>query len=42
VRTRIEAETGIRIGATDISTIRVLAERLCDALAPESPVSVPS
>ncbi|MDH6193819.1 polyketide synthase 5 [Mycobacterium frederiksbergense] len=42
VRTRIEAETGIRIGATDISTIRVLAERLCDALAPDSPVSVPS
>ncbi|NKZ09821.1 type I polyketide synthase [Mycolicibacterium septicum DSM 44393] len=42
VRTRIEAETGIRIGATDISTIRVLAERLCEALAPDSPVSVPS
>lgn len=42
VRTRIEAETGIRVGATDISTIRVLAERLCDALAPDSPVSVPS
>ncbi|OBC13555.1 polyketide synthase [Mycobacterium sp. 852013-50091_SCH5140682] len=42
VRTRIEAETGIRIGATDISTVRVLAERLCDALAPESPVAVSS
>lgn len=42
VRTRIEAETGIRVGATDISTIRVLAERLCDALAADSPVSVPS
>ncbi len=42
VRTRIEAETGIRIGATDISTIRVLADRLCDALAPDSPVAVSS
>ncbi|AHC25540.1 MULTISPECIES: sulfolipid-1 biosynthesis phthioceranic/hydroxyphthioceranic acid synthase [Mycobacteriaceae] len=41
VRTRIEAETGIRIGSTDISTIRVLADRLCDVLAPEE-VSVPS
>lgn len=41
VRTRIEAETGIRIGSTDISTIRVLADRLCDVLAP-SEVSVPS
>ncbi|MDH6244149.1 sulfolipid-1 biosynthesis phthioceranic/hydroxyphthioceranic acid synthase [Mycobacterium sp. OTB74] len=42
VRTRIEAETGIRIGATDISTTRVLADRLCDALAPQLPVSVSS
>jgi len=41
VRTRIEAETGIRIGSTDISTIRVLADRLCDVLAPDE-VSVPS
>ena len=41
VRTRIEAETGIRIGSTDISTIRALADRLCDVLDP-SEVSVPS
>ncbi|MDX1872717.1 sulfolipid-1 biosynthesis phthioceranic/hydroxyphthioceranic acid synthase [Mycolicibacterium sp. 120266] len=42
VRTRIEAETGIRIGSADISTVRALTERLVDALAPGSPVSVPS
>ncbi|MGH3580476.1 MAG: KR domain-containing protein, partial [Mycobacterium sp.] len=42
VRTRIEAETGIRIGSADISTVRALTERLVDALAPDSPVSVPS
>jgi polyketide synthase 5 len=42
VRTRIEAETGIRIGSADISTVRALTERLADALAPDSPVSVPS
>jgi polyketide synthase 5 len=33
VRTRIETETGIRISATDITTTRALAQRLCDLLA---------
>ncbi|TDH57683.1 SDR family NAD(P)-dependent oxidoreductase [Mycobacterium eburneum] len=35
VRTRIEAETGVRIAAMDITTVRALAEGLCDALAAE-------
>ncbi len=34
LRTRIEAETGVRISSTDITTVRGLAERLCDTLAP--------
>jgi polyketide synthase 5 len=34
LRTRIETETGIRISPMDITTIRTLAERLCDKLAP--------
>ncbi|MHA3022102.1 sulfolipid-1 biosynthesis phthioceranic/hydroxyphthioceranic acid synthase [Mycobacterium sp. BMJ-28] len=42
VRTRIEAETGIRIGSADISTVRALTERLVGALAPDSSISVPS
>jgi polyketide synthase 5 len=33
VRTRIEAETGIRISSADITTIRALAESLCAALS---------
>jgi polyketide synthase 5 len=33
VRTKIENETGIRIGSTDITTVRGLAERLYDELA---------
>jgi polyketide synthase 5 len=33
VRTKIETETGIRIGSTDITTVRGLAERLYDELA---------
>jgi polyketide synthase 5 len=32
VRTKIQTETGIRIGSTDITTVRVLAERLCEIL----------
>jgi polyketide synthase 2/polyketide synthase 5 len=32
LRTRIEAETGIRISSTDITTIGGLAGHLCDAL----------
>jgi len=34
LRTRIETETGIRITATDITTIRGLAGLLCEKLAP--------
>ncbi|WP_165799783.1 sulfolipid-1 biosynthesis phthioceranic/hydroxyphthioceranic acid synthase [Mycolicibacterium tusciae] len=36
LRTRIEAETGVRVSVTDITTItvRVLAELLCEKLAP--------
>jgi polyketide synthase 5 len=34
LRTRIEAETGIRITSTDITTIRGLAGLLCEKLAP--------
>jgi polyketide synthase 5 len=34
LRTRIEAETGIRIRSTDITTVRGLAAHLCDKLAP--------
>ena len=33
LRTRIETETGIRIGPTDITTVRGLAQHLCDELA---------
>jgi polyketide synthase 5 len=33
VRTKIETETGVRIGSTDITTVRGLAERLYDELA---------
>ncbi|MGA7052547.1 MAG: SDR family NAD(P)-dependent oxidoreductase, partial [Mycobacterium sp.] len=34
LRTRIETETGIRCGSTDISTVRGLADLLCEKLAP--------
>jgi polyketide synthase 5 len=34
MRTRIEAETGIRITSTHITTVRGLAELLCEKLAP--------
>jgi mycolipanoate synthase len=33
LRTRIETETGVRIGPTHITTVRGLAEHLCDQLA---------
>jgi NAD(P)-dependent dehydrogenase (short-subunit alcohol dehydrogenase family)/acyl carrier protein len=33
LRTRIESETGIRINSTDVTTVRDLAEHLCDTLA---------
>ncbi|BBY15553.1 sulfolipid-1 biosynthesis phthioceranic/hydroxyphthioceranic acid synthase [Mycolicibacterium litorale] len=39
VRTRIENETGIRIGSTDITTVRALAQRLADTLAGDSATS---
>ena len=32
--TRIEAETGVRVTATDVTTIRGLADMLCEKLAP--------
>ena len=34
LRTHIETETGIRITSTDITTVRGLADYLCDKLAP--------
>lgn len=34
LRTRIETETGIRINATDLTTVRGLADHLLNALAP--------
>ncbi len=33
LRTRIETETGIRVSSTDITTVRGLANHLCEALA---------
>ncbi len=33
LRTRIETETGIRVGSTDITTVRGLADHLCEMLA---------
>ncbi|WP_102417665.1 type I polyketide synthase [Mycobacterium sp. 4858] len=37
LRTRIEAEAGVRIKSTDITTIRGLAAHLCDTLAEIAP-----
>jgi polyketide synthase 5 len=34
LRTRIETETGIRCGSTDVTTVRGLADLLCGKLAP--------
>nr|WP_226864169.1 type I polyketide synthase [Mycolicibacterium baixiangningiae] len=42
VRTRIENETGIRIGSTDITTVRALAQRLADTLAGDAATTGPS
>ena len=39
VRTRIEAETGIRISSADITTVRALAEHLCVMLATDAAIS---
>jgi polyketide synthase 5 len=41
LRTRIETETGVRINSTDITTVRELANHLCDKLAPAE-ASAPS
>ncbi|MFA5710024.1 sulfolipid-1 biosynthesis phthioceranic/hydroxyphthioceranic acid synthase [Mycolicibacterium sp.] len=40
LRTRIEAETGVRISSMAITTIRGLADHLCDKLAPQETASV--
>jgi polyketide synthase 5 len=42
LRTRIETETGIRITSTDITTVRGLAEQLCDKLAPQEVIPAAS
>jgi polyketide synthase 5 len=42
LRTRIETETGIRITSTDITTVRGLADLLCEKLAPAEEAAVPS
>ncbi len=36
LRTRIESETGVRINPADITTVRGLAEHLCDTLAAQA------
>jgi len=33
LRTRLESETGVRIGSTDVTTVRGLAERLSEMIA---------
>ncbi|MGO9351408.1 MAG: sulfolipid-1 biosynthesis phthioceranic/hydroxyphthioceranic acid synthase [Mycobacterium sp.] len=37
LRTRIETETGVRSASTDITTVRDLADRLCEKLAAANP-----
>jgi NADPH:quinone reductase-like Zn-dependent oxidoreductase/NAD(P)-dependent dehydrogenase (short-subunit alcohol dehydrogenase family)/acyl carrier protein len=39
LRTRLEAETGVRISAIGVSTVRALADSLCETLAAEDAVS---
>jgi acyl carrier protein len=39
LRTRIEAETGIRISSMGVSTVRALAESLCETLAADEAVA---
>ena len=36
LRTRIESEMGIRINSTDVTTVRGVAERLCDTLTAQA------
>jgi polyketide synthase 5 len=33
LRTRLESETGVRIGSTDVTTVRALADRLSGTIA---------
>lgn len=42
LRTRIETETGVRVSAMDMTTIRGLAQRLCEMLDTDDAVSAPS
>jgi polyketide synthase 5 len=42
LRTRIEAETGVRINAMGINTVRALADSLCETLAAEDTVAASS
>jgi len=42
LRTRVEAETGIRVTTNDITTIQGLAGLLCEKLASHMPRSAPS
>jgi mycolipanoate synthase len=39
LRTRIETETGVRISPTHITTVRGLADHLCEELAASEPVA---
>jgi len=41
LRTRIETETGVRIHSTDITTVRGLADHLCETLAPTQNAAAP-
>lgn len=42
LRTRIEAETGVRVSAMDLSTVRALAQILCDTLGADEVASAQS
>jgi polyketide synthase 5 len=38
LRTRLEAETGVRISAMGVSTVRELADSLCETLAADDAI----
>jgi polyketide synthase 5 len=42
LRTRIETETGVRVSSMDMTTIRALAQHLCETLAADETISAPS
>lgn len=42
LRTRIETETGVRIGPTQITTVRGLAEHLCEEIQQREAVPAPA